>query len=112
MKRNSSAFLLSPKFFSTHQCLSFRYYMYGLGIGQLKVYVQYDNYKDVLWILHGSQQTKKTKWKRASVSLNSSDPIVRRKVSFLICLCNCSADVETSKNLMNEKWDKNCLPQN
>ena len=84
MDYNSSAILHSPKFLSVYECLRFQYYMYGIGIGKLSVYAEYESYTDALWSLHGAQQTKNSDWKKASVSIPSLDKSAWRTVWYYI----------------------------
>ena len=80
MDYNSSAILLSPNVVSLHQCVTFQYYMYGMGIGRLSVLVKYESHTDILWSLQGAQQIKGSNWKKASVSLPSVNKGSWRKV--------------------------------
>ena len=72
MDYNSSAVLISPKLVAMFPCLSFKYFMHGMGIGQLSVLVKFEGYSEVLWSLQGAQQIKDSVWKTASVNLLST----------------------------------------
>ena len=72
MKYNSSAVLLSPKLVAMYPCLSFKYFMHGMGIGKLSVLIMYKSHAEVLWSLLGAQQIKDSSWKNASVNLSLS----------------------------------------
>ncbi|XP_028393077.1 uncharacterized protein LOC114517517 [Dendronephthya gigantea] len=82
MDYNASAILLSPKIVSGYQCLSFQYFMYGMGIGRLSVYVEQERRCDIYWSLAGQQQERDSHWKKATVSLPFLEKDAWRKISF------------------------------
>ena len=74
--------LEGPYVVETHNCLNFRYHMFGEDIGRLNVYVVYDGdskNKTLLWHLGGDQREG---WNTAEASIEATRPYKVKTIEY------------------------------